>query len=1413
MLRKLISLILIAALTVLPSAYALADGEDAVNAGDNTVEIQTGETEAAGNDTGEIQTGETEAAGETDETGISEDIAAAQDELPEIEPIEIPNMGTQSGTLAGGNISWELDDNGTLTISGTGDMPSIWWGEAWKVYTSEINNVIVRQGITSIGESAFLDCTGLTSITIPNSVTSIGHEAFYGCTGLTSITIPNSVTSIGADAFYCCSGLTSIIIPNSVTEIGESAFSGCSGLTSINIPYSVTNINAFSGCSGLTSITIPDSVTKIGSNAFNGCSGLTSINIPDSVTEIGDYAFKGCAGLTSITIPDSVTEIGDYAFNGCAGLTSITIPDSVTNIGKSAFFGCTGLTSIIIPNSITSIGGYAFYGCTGLTSITIPNSVTSIGADAFYGCSGLTSITIPNSVTEIGNYAFCGCTGLASITIPNSVTKIGDSAFEGTDINRLEIEDVDAWASIDFYDQDSNPISSSTKLFVNGVECTDLVLNESVKKISSYAFSNLTTLKSIIIPNSVTSIGDSALKGCTGLISVAIPISVTSIGNSAFANCSSLKEIYYSGTSYNWDNIKMGANNTYLQNAKKYYEYFLFPEGGCSGKIGDISWAIDENKTLTISGSGDIPELSSTEAWKQYKQHIVKAVILPGIKNIGISAFSGCTGLASITIPGSVTSIGNYAFEDCTGLTSVTIPNSVTYIGKEPFKHTNIKHLEIEDIDAWASIDFYDRDSNPISKSTKLYVNGAECTDIVLSKNAKRINSYAFCNLTTLKSITISDSVTSIGYSAFYCCTGLTSVTIPDSVTSIGGSAFYGCTGLKSINIPDSVTSIGGSAFQGCTDLTSVTIPDSVTYIGSSAFYGCTGLTSVTIPNSVTSIGKAAFENCSSLKEVYYSGNSYEWNGINIQTDNSCLQDAKKYYEYFPFPEGGCSGKAGDISWTIDENKTLTISGIGNMPELSSTEAWKYYKHHIVKAVILTGVKNIETSAFQDCAVLTSITIPNSVTNINYNAFSGCSGLSDVIYCGTEQDWNSIAKGGGNSYLTNAKIEFVLLESDDITAAGSLSGSDISWKLTYGGTLTVSGIGNMPDIGSDTAWKLFSGKIKNIVINPGVTSIGNAAFSGCTGLTSITIPNSVTEIGYRAFKGCTGLTSIAIPDSVKEIGESAFGGCTGLTSINIPNSVTEIGDWAFSGCSKLASVTVSKSLKSIGSSAFEGCNGIRYLIMEDIDAWANIDFGNRYSNPMSSETRLFKNDDEITEIVFGENVSEIKPFAFYSASLKSLTIPNGVQKIGDYAFYNCSSLNKLTIYKGIKSIGENAFSKCTNLSDISFTGKITDWVKVTVGAGNDMLSNIKFLSLPCIDAEATKTSGGVTVSYSMDSVTASAKVLVIGFKNGRMTDKIITDQKTGTAALSGDFDTIKVMAWDSLKTLKPLIDYAILFID
>ena len=372
-------------------------------------------------------------------------------------------------------------------------------------------NLVIPDGVTSIGNDAFCNCDSLTSVTIGMGVTSIDYRAFYDCDSLISITIGEGVTSIGDDAFCNCDSLSNVKIPDNVTSIGDGAFYGCTGLTSVTIPNSVTSIGdgVFRSCYSLTSVTIPDNVTSIGNDAFRYCDSLTSVIIGKGVTSIDDRAFCDCYSLSNVTIPDNVTSIGDSAFYGCTGLTSITIPNSVTSIGGGVFGDCDSLTSVTIGKSVTSIGGGAFGDCDSLSIITVCSDNTEYLSDE-YGVlfnkdktrliqypigNTRTNYIIPNSVTSIGEKAFIYCDSLTSVTIPDSVTSIDYRAF---------------------YDCDS---------------LTSITIGKGVTSIGNDAFAYCSSLTSISIPDGVTAIGSTVFDNCFNLDFVHIPITVTKIGS------------------------------------------------------------------------------------------------------------------------------------------------------------------------------------------------------------------------------------------------------------------------------------------------------------------------------------------------------------------------------------------------------------------------------------------------------------------------------------------------------------------------------------------------------------------------------------------------------------------------------------------------------------------------------------------------------------------------------------------------------------------------------------------------------------------------------------------------------------------------------------------------------------------
>ena len=548
---------------------------------------------------------------------------------------DVVASGTCGAEGDGSNLTWTLDREGVLTISGSGDMHGYALpGAPWYGSRSRVKSAVIAEGVTSIGRYAFYGCTSLTSVTIPDSVTSIGSSAFEDCTSLTSVTIPDSVTSIGDDAFYDCTSLTSVTILDSVTSIGDSAFASCTSLTGIWVAEGNSHYSSDASgvlfnkdkttlvqCPGaFAAYAIPDSVTIIGGAAFYGCTSLKSVTIPDSVTNIGADAFSHCTSLTSVTIPDSVTSIGEQAFQGCESLTSVTIPDSVTSISSYTFASCTSLTGIwvtegnshyssdasgvlfskdkttlvqcpgafaayAIPDSVTSIGEKAFYYSTSLTSVTIPDSVTSIGQHAFQGCKSLTSVTIPDSVTSISSCTFASCISLTSVTIPNSVASIGDGAFYYcTSLTSVTVPD-----SVTLIDNGA---------FQGCTSLTSVTIPDSVTSIGYNAFGSCESLTSVTIPNSVTSIGDSVFSNCKSLTSVAIPDSVTSIFSCAFDDCTSLTDVYYAGSEAQWKAISISSTgNDDLLTANIHY-YSVDP-----GAYSSIYGADAQTRALTVYGN------------------------------------------------------------------------------------------------------------------------------------------------------------------------------------------------------------------------------------------------------------------------------------------------------------------------------------------------------------------------------------------------------------------------------------------------------------------------------------------------------------------------------------------------------------------------------------------------------------------------------------------------------------------------------------------------------------------------------------------------------------------------------------------------------------------------------------------
>jgi len=962
-----------------------------------------------------------------------------------------------------------------------GDCPSYVGSD---VFSGATNATVFYQPQKTGWGSAF---AGQPAVQLPFKyvVTVDGKASFCGYGSLNSgdLTIPNEaggypVTDIGSQAFLGCVGLTAVTIPTTITSIGDGAFFGCAGLTGITIPDSVTNIAsyAFAGCVGLRSVTIGNSLISIGTGAFSGCSGLAGVTIPASVDCIGDQAFDSCSGARAITGLGGVTSIGSGAFSGCGGLTGIAIPSSVTNIGWWAFSDCAGLTEVAIPGGVALIGDYAFSGCGAMREISVAEANANYSSLAgvlfnkdktvLIRCPGgkTGNYTIPSGVAVIESEAISGCASIASVTIPASVTSIGGCAFE----------DCASLTALNVVPACANYCSLEGVLFDNPI--TTLIQYPPGKEGSSYA-----------VPLGISTLGDCAFKGCAGLAEVAIPASVTSIGTHAFLNCAGLTAINVDPANANYSSA----------------DGVLFGFG---------SWG---QPTLIQCPGGKTGNYTIPDS----------------IRDIEECAFFNCTGLTGVSIPDTVTSIGDYAFFNCTSLTNITLP-SVPYSFIGNFSFFNCTGLTSVTIP-----------SGVASIGDFAFLNCSGLTAIEVDPN-----NWNFCSI---GGVLFNKSQTAL----IQCPGGKTGIcVVPVGATGIGDKAFFNCSGLTSIDVDENnsdYSSADGVLFnKSQTTLIqcpggkagNYLIPSSVVGIKRAAFINCS-LTGVAIPASLTSVGDYAFSTCSSLSEIAVAEGNANYRSLDGVLFNKAMSSLVQY-------PGGITGSSFTVSASINRIEGGAFSGCsdltgvyfkGDRPGcvglgafsgadnvtvyyLPGSAGWgepffadrpavflpylytvagdgislfAYAGTNTVELIppFIEGkpVTSIESYAFFNCASLTHVTIPDSVTIIGDSAFENCVSLA------------SIAIPSGVIHIGDAAF---------FNCAG------------------LTGV-TLPD---------------------SVTRIGNWAFASCDTLTSLSLPAGVTHIGNYALGYCENLTGIYFKGDAPDFGWAALTGSGGAAIYYLPGA-------------------------------------------------------------------------------------------------------------------------------------------------------------------------------------------------------------------------------------------------------------------
>ena len=1271
----------------------------------------------------------------------------------------VVDSGTCGGTLNNSQLmKWTLTSDGTLTISGEGNM----FGAPWSQYKSKIKKVVIGEGVKSISDNAFHYYENLRSVSLPSTLTSIGEAAFWACSSLQSITLPNNLTNIGLNAFRACHSLTQVLIPASVTSIDGSAFECCTGLTDVvfegnslefgsgatfydctslkNVFFNGTRADwtASRGSSGsvlpaAAQIYYKNDLISSGTCGDNSSgnntqwkltkAGTLIITVGTGYTEggIADFAYGKApwyqdiydSGIRCLIIGSGIKTIGSYAFADCTDLAEIIVPDGVISIGNGAFLQNSGAKRVVLPPSTVYIGHGALRDCSALTSVSLPDSMSNrLFLDMFEGCTNLKSVDIPDGITDIYEGDLASCPNWTDIYYDNwgrvwnrVVSNVRDSIPD-----RMNVHFKD-----NIYDSGSCGENVTWTLTADGtltISGTGAMTDYTYDSRSPW-YSCRAYIKRVVIQQGVRAIGDYAFYYCENLTSVTIPDSVTSIGDYAFAYCVSLTSA-------------------------------TIPEGVTS---------IGGDAFLGCTG-------------------LTSVAIPSSVTSTGFETFSGCTGLTSITIPEGVTSIGNYAFKGCSGLTSVTIPDSVTSIGGSAFSGCS------------------------------------GLTSVTIPSSVTSIGWSAFENCTALTFMTIPESVTYISGEVFSNCIRLAKVTIPKSVTSIGKNAFYYC------------ESIADVYYDGTEeDWAKISISEGNEDLLAAALH-CkpTPLTAPSVTGGNDSQGRPTLKwdkVAGAAKYEVYRARSKDGDYIKYSTQTSTgytnsaylTSGSTYYYKVRALDANGTAGPWSDVvavtcrlgltapsvtggndsqgrptlkwdkvagaakyevyrSYSQNGNyskySTQTSTGYTNSSYLTSGSTY-YYKVRALDANGTAGAwSSIVSVTYKQTLSAPAVTGGNDSQGrptLKWNAVTGAAKYEVYRARSKDGDYIKYSTVTGTSYTNTSYIEsgstyYYKVRALDANGTAGAWSSIVS--VTYKQTLSAPAVtgGNDAQGRPTLTWKAVTGAAKYEVCRARSMNGDYIKYSTVTG-------TSYTNISYiengntyyykvRALKsdGTAGAWSSIVSVTYRKpaaatvasgkCGDSAAwtldaagtltisgtgrmydyewpadrGGTTppwlankyrdSIRALHVEQGITYIGRCAFDSCGNLSDVTLPTSLRIIGQCAFNDCTALRSIqlpeglttIMEDAFNAAGL-----------------------VSITFPSTLGELRDGAFMNCEkLQSLRLPEGLTTIGNWAFYCNPNISSIYIPASVTTIGEEAFIYYNNLATVRYGGSQSQWSAVSVAA-------------------------------------------------------------------------------------------------
>lgn len=1135
-------------------------------------------------------------------------------------------------------LSYTSNGDGTCLVSGIGDCTDP---------HLRIPPVFEGEQVVGIADNAFSECGQLVQVTLPEGLTTIGVAAFQSCWGLRAVQLPESLTTIGDWAFGGCGELLGMAIPASVREIGIGAFSDCHSMTHFSVAPDNEHFCIIDG------VLFNRDMTRL-LWYFSGKED-PHYAIPDGVITVDENAFQNCAPLTRLDIPRSVEHIGDGGggFYGCVGLTEITVDQEneflcsfdgvLYNKDMTVLKECPSRkASLRIPDSVRTIGVCAFDNCTEMTEIVIPEDVAVIGGSAFTDCRALQRVILPDSVVQIDDWAFANCGAMTTVY------------YAGTELE---------WQAIRIGEE--NHLLYEAEMVYNYVyvdHTHEEVIDEAIEPTCTE--DGLTEGKHCAICGAV--LIHQQVLAATGHC-----VEEWTVDREADAETDGLRH----GTCLNCGEVVS--------------ETFGFYSEG-------LEFLSNQDGTCLVSGLGECAD-----------RHVRIPPVYEGEQVVGLadSAFDGCAELEWITIPEGVTHIGRWAFSGCDALEGIDLPESLTDIADWSFSGCNrltdlfipvgVRSISSEAFAGCLGIARFSVDPNNEYYSDR--------DGVLFDKSGTCLIQYPACREESVYQIP--EDVTRIDGCAFTDCSFLTEIRIPASVSDMDYAPIRGACNLLSITVDSSnqhFCSVDGVLLtKDMTRLIAYPVgkddpvyraPDGVTELVEWAF-STSRLQEIVISDSVTWVGDLTFVDCPALENITVA----EGNQVYCSIDGSLYTK-----------DGTCLLRCPARKTSVEVFHG--VCEIGNRAFDGCTE--------LTELTLPYDVTHIGNNAFAWCGNLTRITFSHRVEYIEQDAFVGCFSLQEIFYAGSEEEWQSIRLEGGNETLDFVTVHYHAdygehehAERTDpaveptCTAFGYTEGTHCSIcgeVLTAAQTVMPTGHSVVewvidkeaePGVKGSrhgdcmTCGETVTETIKAYSVGLEYSSNGDGTCTvigrgGCTDL-HVRIPHvfegeRVTSIGEWAFSWCEDIIQVTVPEGVTHIASNAFTGCQSMTLINLPESLTSIGGWAFADCERLLGIYIPSGVEHLDSEALRGCYHLTSISVSP-------------DNPYFCD---------IDGILFDKNMTCLVRYPTAREGAR-YEIPQGVTRLGDWAFDDGWHLTELIIPDSVAEIGDVAINACQALAAIT----------------------------------------------------------------------------------------------------------------